>query len=104
MKTTDDLLLNADLQVLWGLQSILADYGKDKEDTELIRILLELEKFVEIHKTRTRDMITYRDTIDRAREEYRSLNQKYRGTQELLDNTQKMLHKVMNEKLDSLDF
>lgn len=104
MKTTDDLLLHADLQVLWGLQSILADYGKDKEDTELIRILLELEKFVEIHKTRTRDMVTYRDTIDRAREEYRSLNQKYRGTQELLDNTREMLHKVMNEKLDSLDF
>ena len=104
MKTTDDLLLNADLQVLWGLQSKLADYSKGKEDTDLIRILLELEKFVEIHKTRTRDMITYRDTIDRAREEYRSLNQKYRGTQELLDNTQKMLHKVMNEKLDSLDF
>ena len=101
MKETDDLLINADLQTLYGLLGKLADYSQGKEDKELIRILLRLDEFVEIHKTRTRDMIVYRDTIERARSEYLSLKLKYDGLEELLTTTKKTLHKVMNEKIDT---
>ena len=103
MKNTDDLLLRADLETLYGVLSRLAEYAKVKEEKELIQLLLHLEKFVEIHKTRTRDMVTYRDTIEKARDEYRSLHLKYKGTKEQLDATQKVLHNIMNEKLDEDD-
>jgi undecaprenyl pyrophosphate synthase len=46
-------------------------------------------------------MIVYRDTIERARGEYRSLKLKYDGLEELLTTTKKTLHKVMNEKIDT---
>ena len=103
MKNTDDLLLRADLETLYGVLSRLAEYAKVKEEKELIQLLLHLEKFVEIHKTRTRDMVTYRETIEKARDEYRSLHLKYKGTKEQLDATQKVLHKIMNEKLEEDD-
>lgn len=101
MKETDDLIMKADLLTLFGLLSKLADYSQGKEDKELIRILLSLDEFVEIHKTRTRDMIVYRDTIKRARDEYRSLKLKYTGLEELLAVTKDTLHKVMNEKINT---
>lgn len=103
MSIADDLLLNADLQVLYW---VLGEVSKKaKEDNDFIKVLLQLEQFVEIHKTRTNDMVTYRDTIERAREEYRSLSLKYKGTSELLSETQSLLRKVMNEKMDDdVDF
>lgn len=103
MKIADDLLLNADLQVLYW---VLGEVSKKvKEDNDFVKVLLQLEQFVEIHKTRTNDMVTYRDTIERARSEYRSLSLKYTGTAELLKETQGLLRKVMNEKMnDDVDF
>lgn len=98
MSIEDDLLIQADLSTLYWVLGEVAN--KVKEDNDFIKVLLELEQFVEIHKTRTRDMVTYRDTIKKAREEYRSLNQKYKGTQELLSTTRDMLTKVMNEKME----
>lgn len=98
MKIEDDLLIQADLNTLYWVLGEVAN--KAKEDNDFIKVLLELEQFVEIHKTRTRDMVTYRDTIKKARDEYRSLNLKYKGTKELLDTTRDMLSKVMNEKTD----
>ena len=98
MKIEDDLLIQADLSTLYWVLGEVAN--KAKEDNEFIKVLLELEQFVEIHKTRTRDMVTYRDTIEKAREEYRSLSLKYKGTQELLSTTRDMLSKVMNEKIE----
>jgi hypothetical protein len=103
MNIKDDLLIKADLDVLYWVLGKVAD--KVKEDNDFIKVLLQLEQFVEIHKTRTRDMVTYRDTIERAREEYRSLSLKYKGTSELLSETQSLLRKVMNEKMDDdVDF
>ena len=103
MTNADDLLLRADLETLYGVLSRLADYAKVKEEKELIQLLLHLEKFVEIHKTRTRDMVTYRETIEKARDEYRSLHLKYKGTKEQLDATQKVLHKIMNDEFKTGD-
>ena len=45
-------------------------------------------------------MVTYRDTIEKARNEYRSLKLKYDGTKEALKHTRDMLNKVMNQKID----
>ena len=61
MKIEDDLLLQADLKVLYWVLGDVAE--KAKEDNDFIKVLLQLEQFVEIHKTRTNDMVTYRDTI-----------------------------------------
>jgi len=101
MKEADDLLLKADLETLFGLLSKLADYSQGKEDKELIRILLRLDEFVEIHRTRTRDLVVYRDTIERAREEYLGLKLKYDGIKEHLALTKSTLNKVMNEKINT---
>ena len=98
MKIEDDLLLQADLKVLYWVLGEVAE--KAKEDNDFIKVLLQLEQFVEIHKTRTNDMVTYRDTIEKARNEYRSLRLKYDGTKELLNTTKTMLDKVMNDKLE----
>ena len=98
MKIDDDLLLQADLKVLYWVLGEVAE--KAKEDNDFIKVLLQLEQFVEIHKTRTNDMVTYRDTIEKARNEYRSLRLKYDGTKELLNTTKTMLDKVMNDKLE----
>lgn len=98
MRIEDDLLIQADLRVLYWVLGEVAE--KAKEDNDFIKVLLQLEQFVEIHKTRTNDMVTYRDTIEKARNEYRSLRLKYDGTKELLDTTKTMLDKVMNDKLE----
>ena len=98
MKIEDDILLQADLKVLYWVLGEVAE--KAKEDNDFIKVLLQLEQFVEIHKTRTNDMVTYRDTIEKARNEYRSLRLKYDGTKELLNTTKTMLDKVMNDKLE----
>ena len=98
MKIEDDLLIQADLKVLYWVLGEVAE--KAKEDNDFIKVLLQLEQFVEIHKTRTNDMVTYRDTIEKARNEYRSLRLKYDGTKELLRTTKTMLDKVMNDKLE----
>ena len=45
-------------------------------------------------------MVTYRDTIEKARNEYRNLKLKYDGTKEALNSTRDMLHKVMNQKMN----
>ena len=45
-------------------------------------------------------MVTYRDTIERARNEYRSLKLRYDGTVEALNLKTKLLSQVMNEKMD----
>lgn len=98
MKTADDLLLRADLDTLYW---VLGEVSKKaKEDNEFIKVLLQLEQFVETHKTRTRDMVTYRDTIEKARNEYRGLKLRYDGVSEQLKETRQLLHKVINEKMD----
>lgn len=98
MSIKDDLLISADLDNLYWVLGQLAE--KAKEDDDFIKVLLQLEQFVEIHKTRTRDMVTYRDTIERARNEYRSLKLKYDGTVDALNLKTKVLSQVMNEKMD----
>ena len=98
MSIKDDLLISADLDNLYWVLGQLAE--KAKEDNDLIKVLLQLEQFVETHKTRTRYMVTYRDTIERARNEYRSLKLRYDGTVEALNLKTKLLSQVMNEKMD----
>jgi hypothetical protein len=98
MSIKDDLLISADINNLYWVIGELAK--KAKEDNDLIKVLLQLEQFVETHKTRTRDMVTYRDTIERARNEYRSLKLKYDGTVEALNLKTKILNQIMNEKMD----
>ena len=99
MKIEDDILIQADLKVLYWVLDKVAE--KVKEDKEFIQVLLQLEQFVEIHKTRTKDMVTYRDTIKKARNEYRGLKLKYDGAKEHLAETRELLNKIMNDKLNN---
>ena len=97
MKIEDDILIQADLKVLYWVLDKVAE--KVKEDKEFIQVLLE--QFVEIHKTRTKDMVTQRDTIKKARNEYRGLKLKYDGAKEHLAETRELLNKIMNDRLDN---
>lgn len=98
MDIRDDLLLRADLDVLHGVQDILAKHWE--KDEELAKALVKLEEFVAIHRTRTKDMITYRETINKARAEYSSLKLKYEGTKERLRHTKELLDKVIAKEVD----
>jgi len=51
MSIKDDLLISADINNLYWVIGELAK--KAKEDNDLIKVLLQLEQFVETHKTRT---------------------------------------------------
>ena len=48
MSIKDDLLISADLSNLYWVLGELAE--KAKEDDDLIKVLLQLEQFVETHK------------------------------------------------------
>lgn len=96
MRSADELLYGADLSVLYGILSKTIDIlGDSIHKKEVAKYLLELEKFVHIHETRTNDLLLYKEKIETARTEYTSMRvqrdgykQKY---EELLERYNKVL-------------
>jgi hypothetical protein len=61
-----------------------------------------LETFCDIHKVRTNDLITLKEKVEKARSEYRILNQKYRDAVDTAKNTKQLLNKVLNDKMEGV--
>lgn len=103
MNSTDELLLQADTAQLFGVLQLLADVAAESDEEtkgKLINVLTELHKFVEIHNTRTRDLVTFRDKIEVARAEFSKVSHERDRYKNLFEDTQKQLHKLMSDEID----
>lgn len=99
-KTADDLIISADLNLLYSILGEFVEISKLFEDSkDMIKLLQKLDKFVSIHETRCNDLILLKDKVDQAREEYQSLSYKYKGTKEALDLLRETHSKLLNSKL-----
>jgi len=107
MNINDHIILQSDMGRLWEALGDLSDFASKVDNAEekeaLLRIIFKFEKFSDIHRVRTYDLITYREKIEKARVEYRSLKLKYDGLTELVDSQKQVINKIMNEKMDGYD-
>lgn len=102
MNLADQILYANDLEVLYdALNELLTAHeeGELSDPNRAARIVYKFERFVDIHKVRTSDLVTLKEKVEKARTEYRSLNLKYNGLKEELDANKKLLQSVINSKL-----
>lgn len=107
MDINDQIILQSDLGKLWEALGDLSDYAQKVDNAEerekLLRIIFKFEKFSDIHRVRTYDLITYREKIEKARVEYRSLKLRYDGLKELTESQKNVINRIMNEKMDNVN-
>lgn len=97
MRSADELLYSADLSVLYGILSKTIDVLADSiHKKEVAKYLLELEKFIHIHETRTNDLILYKEKIDTARNEYTSMRMQRDGYKEKYEELLERYNKVLD--------
>ena len=102
MDLADQLLYANDLEVLYdALNELLTahDEGMLSDPNRAARIVYKFERFVDIHKVRTSDLVTFKEKVEKARTEYRSLKLKYEGVKKELELQQELLQKVIDSKL-----
>lgn len=102
MNLHDEIILASDLQRLYQIEADLAELSLSlipEQREVLAKVISKLETFSDIHKVRTQDMLTFRDKIKIARDEYGSLQRKYTATTELLNTKQEVINKLLNEKI-----
>jgi hypothetical protein len=102
MNLSDQLLYANDLEVLYdALNELLTahDEGELGNPVRAARIVYKFERFVDIHKVRTSDLVTLKEKVEKARTEYRSLTIKYNGLKEELKQNKQLLESVINSKL-----
>lgn len=72
-RTPEELIYAADTDVLLHILSELTKQFSTNPTKEQVKLLLELDKFVGIHRTRTHEVVTLKDKIEVARDEYRKI-------------------------------
>lgn len=106
MDINDQIILQSDIGKLWEALGELSTFAEKVDNAEererLLRIIFKFEKFSDIHRVRTYDLITYREKIEKARVEYRSLKLRYDGLKELTKSQKKVINSIMNEKMDNV--
>jgi uncharacterized protein YerC len=105
-KLADQLLYADDLKRLYDILNDLLDAqdkGELSNPRRVARIVHKLETFTDIHKVRTNDLITLKEKVEKARSEYRILNQKYRDAVESAKMSKQLLNKVLNDKMEGVD-
>lgn len=103
-RLAEQLLYANDLEVLYDAMNSLLDARDELELDNPVRvaqIIYKFERFVEIHKVRTGDLVTLTEKVEQARTEYRSLQLKYQGMKERYDKTKEVLDKVLKTKMDT---
>ena len=103
MKIAEQLLYADDLARLHDILNDLLDAQKEGElsnPKRVARIVYKIESFTDIHKVRTTDLITLKEKVEKARTEYRLLNQKYRDAVESKNKMKELLNKVLESKLN----
>lgn len=103
MKLADQLLYADDLNRLYDLLNDVLDAQEKNElsnPERVARIVYKIESFTDIHKVRTTDLITLKEKVEKARTEYRLLNQKYRDAVDSRNKSKELLNKVLASKLN----
>ncbi len=100
MRQADNLIIKADLNLLYGILGEFVEIAKLFEDSkEMLKLLQKLDGFVAIHETRCNDLMMLKDKVDTARAEYQSLTYKYKGTKEALELLREAHNELLNSKL-----
>ena len=95
-----ELLYGADVGVLFHLLEEFPKLAKElpeEKQKEYIRLILELDKFVAIHRTRTQDLLTYMEKIETARMEYGKLRERNKDLEEQVKGLSELNSKIMDE-------
>ena len=99
-RTADDLIIKADLSLLYSILGEFVEISKLFEDSkEMVSLLQKLDRFVSIHETRCNDLQLLKDKVNTARAEYQSLSYKYKGTREALEQLKEAHNQLLNSKL-----
>lgn len=99
-RTADEIIIKADLNLLYSILGEFVEISKLFEDSkDMVTLLQKLDKFVSIHETRCNDLLLLKGKVDDARREYQSLSYKYKGTKEALTELRKAHSELLNSKL-----
>jgi len=99
-KTADDLIIKADLSLLYSILGEFVEISRLFEDSkDMVKLLQKLDRFVSIHETRCNDFLLLKDKVEDARTEYQSLSYKYKGTKEALEQLREAHNQLLNSKL-----
>lgn len=102
-KLSDQLIYANDLSRLYdALNELLdaRDEGELSNPERVARIVYKFENFADTHKVRTNDLITLGEKIEKARSEYRILNQKYKQAVEQVETTKQLINRIMNDAVE----
>ena len=96
----DELILQADLELLYSILDEFVEIGKLFEDSKEMAVLtLKLNRFCDIHKVRCHDLIALKKKVDDARNAYTSLQRKYDGQKELADHYKKIYEEFLQKNI-----
>lgn len=99
-----ELLFGADIGVLLYLLQEFPQYCKElpeEKQKDYVRLILELDKFVAIHRTRTNDLITLTGKIETARMEYKKLKDRNSDLENEVKELDTLNSKLMDEYFDN---
>jgi len=100
-----NILFNADLGILFHILEEFPKYGRDipsEKQKEYVQLILELDKFVAIHRTRTQDLLTYANKIETARMEYGKMRDRNNDLEEQVKVLSELNSKIIDESLLNL--
>ncbi len=103
MRTADELIYSDDLALLYDAMNSLIEAqenGDLSDPTRAARIVYKFERFVSIHEVRTNDLKNLKEKVEKARIEYRNLQQRYKEANEGRKQAKELLNKVLTEKID----
>lgn len=99
-RAADELIIQSDVLLLYEILGEFADIATLFEDSrEMMNLMFKLNRFADIHKVRCYDLLELKKKVDDARNEYSSLQMKYKGTKEALQELQKAHTKLLESKL-----
>jgi uncharacterized protein YlxW (UPF0749 family) len=101
MNAADELIYNNDLQLLGYILGEMADVVMMlEENQEMIKLLMALNDFYAIHKTRTNDLLKLQRSIDDARIKHRKVVAERNQYKKELEDTSKRLQQIMDRELN----
>lgn len=97
--TEDESVL---LYLLQEFTSLGIDFvGDDQKYKRFIKLVVELDKFVALHRTRTNDLLIYMEKIETARLEYAKLRNRNKDLESRVAELESANKKLVEEYLGS---
>ena len=101
MNAADELIYNNDLQLLGYILGEMADVVMMlEENKEMIKLLMALNDFYAIHKTRTNDLLKLQRSVNDARLKHRKVVAERNQYKKELEDVSKRLQQIMDRELN----